>query len=204
MAEREKQKLQLWSRIMPCRQSFAWPIFPLFESHNVAAAAGSVSPSIPLTPNVSGPTPLDTFAEHVSKITLDGKQIQYSSGRSVIMEISNLNKVKESYTEDLLLDPKRKVHKPVKGVLKLEVEKLHTSLIDVDNISDGGSIIIDSTDAGDPFTETSFGTHHSNGPDILRSGSLTFISINRKDICRTVSIPAGEDHPEFGDDVCSI
>ncbi|KAG6515019.1 hypothetical protein ZIOFF_025397 [Zingiber officinale] len=41
-------------------------------------------------------------------------------------------------------DPKRKVHKSVKGVLKLEVEKVHTSLVDVDNISDGGSIIIDS------------------------------------------------------------
>ncbi|XP_074586837.1 guanine nucleotide exchange factor SPIKE 1-like [Curcuma longa] len=74
--------------------------------------------------------------------------IQYSSGSSVIVEISNLNKVKESYTEDLLLGPKRKVHKPVKGVLKLEVEKLHTSLVDVGDISDGGSIIIDSTDAG--------------------------------------------------------
>ncbi|XP_042472968.1 guanine nucleotide exchange factor SPIKE 1-like isoform X2 [Zingiber officinale] len=199
MAEREKQKLQVWSRIMPCRQSFAWTIFPLFESNNVAAAGGAVSPSSPLTPNVSGPTPVDTFAEHVSKITLDGKQAQYSSGSSVIVEISNLNKVKESYTEDLLLDPKRKVHKPVKGVLKLEVEKLHTSLIDVDNISDGGSIINDSNDAGDRFIETSLGKHHSNGPDIPRSGSLKFIGINRKDICRNVSIPAGEDHPDFSD-----
>ncbi|XP_042443359.1 guanine nucleotide exchange factor SPIKE 1-like isoform X2 [Zingiber officinale] len=45
-----------------------------------------------------------------------------------------------------LQDPKRKVHKSIKGVLKLEVEKLHTSLVDVDNISDGGNIIIDSND----------------------------------------------------------
>lgn len=103
MAEREKQKLQVWSRIMPCQQSFAWTIFPLFESNNIAAAGGAASPSSPLTSSVSGPTPLDTFADHVSKITLDGKQAQYSSGSSVIVEISNLNKAKESYTEDLLL-----------------------------------------------------------------------------------------------------
>ncbi|XP_042427104.1 guanine nucleotide exchange factor SPIKE 1-like [Zingiber officinale] len=65
-----------------------------------------------------------------------------------------------------LQDPKRKVHKSVKGVLKLEVEKLHTSLVDVDNISDGGSIIIDSNDDGDRFTETSLRKYHSNGHDI--------------------------------------
>lgn len=86
----------------------------------------------------------------------------------------------------------------------MEVEKLHTSVVDVDNISDGGSVIIDSNDAGDRFTETSLGKHHSNGPDIPRSGSLKFIGINRKDICKNVSIPAGEDHPDFSDDVSSI
>ncbi|KAG6524278.1 hypothetical protein ZIOFF_014184 [Zingiber officinale] len=68
--------------------------------------------------------------------------------------------------QNFILDPKRKVHKSVKGVLKLEVEKLHTSLVDVDNISDGGSIIIDSNDDGDRFTETSLRKYHSNGHDI--------------------------------------
>ncbi|KAG6472507.1 hypothetical protein ZIOFF_069971 [Zingiber officinale] len=68
--------------------------------------------------------------------------------------------------QNFVLDPKRKVHKSIKGVLKLEVEKLHTSLVDVDNISDGGNIIIDSNDDGDRFTETSLRKYHSNGLDI--------------------------------------
>lgn len=101
MAEREKQKLQVWSRIMPYRQSFAWTIVPLFENNNVAAGGGAASPSSPLAPSVSGSSSQDSVAEHVSKMTLDGKLPHYSSGSSVIVEISNINKVKESYTEDL-------------------------------------------------------------------------------------------------------
>lgn len=101
MADREKQKLQVWSRIMPYRQSFAWTIVPLFESNNVASGGGTASPSSPLAPSVSGSSSQDSFAEHVSKISLDGKLAQYSGGSSVIVELSNLNKVKESYTEDL-------------------------------------------------------------------------------------------------------
>ncbi|KAG6516456.1 hypothetical protein ZIOFF_026921 [Zingiber officinale] len=199
MTEREKQKLQVWSRIMPCRQSFAWTIIPLFEGNNCTAIGGSASPSSPLTPNASGPTSLDTFAEHVSKIALDGKQAQNLTGDSVIMEISNLNMVKESYTEDLFLDPKRKVHKPVKGVLKLEVEKLHITLVDADYISEGGGRIIDSNDIGDRFTETSLRKHHNH--DILGNGSLKFIGTNRINIHRNVLTPSGEDHLNFSDDL---
>ncbi|AQK87141.1 Exosome complex exonuclease RRP46-like protein [Zea mays] len=32
LAEKEKQKLQVWSRIMPCKESFAWAMIPLFEA----------------------------------------------------------------------------------------------------------------------------------------------------------------------------
>jgi dedicator of cytokinesis protein 6/7/8 len=38
----------------------------------------------------------------ILKLTLDGKVNHYSSGSSVIVEISNLNKVKESYIVDSL------------------------------------------------------------------------------------------------------
>ncbi|URE46978.1 Dedicator of cytokinesis [Musa troglodytarum] len=196
MAEREKQKLQVWSRIMPYRQSFAWTIVPLFENNNVAAGGGAASPSSPLAPSVSGSSSQDSVAEHVSKMTLDGKLPHYSSGSSVIVEISNINKVKESYTEDLFQDPKRKVHKPVKGVLRLEVEKLHTNSVDTDNISEGGSMIIDSNDA-----ETSFGKHHVNGLDGSRNSHSKFIGIDRKDIRVNALTPVGEDHPDSsGDD----
>ncbi|AQK79185.1 Exosome complex exonuclease RRP46-like protein [Zea mays] len=32
LAEKEKQKLRVWSRIMPCKESFAWAMIPLFEA----------------------------------------------------------------------------------------------------------------------------------------------------------------------------
>ncbi|ONM26656.1 Exosome complex exonuclease RRP46-like protein [Zea mays] len=32
LAKKEKQKLQVWSRIMPCKESFAWAMIPLFEA----------------------------------------------------------------------------------------------------------------------------------------------------------------------------
>jgi hypothetical protein len=43
-----------------------------------------------------------TINVFISKFTLDGKINNYSSGTSVIIEIPNLNKVKESYIEDSL------------------------------------------------------------------------------------------------------
>lgn len=101
MTEREKQKLQVWSRIMPYRESFAWAVVPLFEN-NPMTSAGVASPSSPLAPSVSGSSSQDSIVESVAKATLEGKLAQYSSGSSVIVEISNLNKVKESYTEESL------------------------------------------------------------------------------------------------------
>ncbi|KAJ6836538.1 guanine nucleotide exchange factor SPIKE 1 isoform X2 [Iris pallida] len=102
LTEREKQKLQVWSRIVPYRESFAWAIIPLFESNSVMAAGGAACPSSPQAPSVSGSSSQDIIVESVARNTLDGKLAQYSSGSSVIVEISNLNKVKESYTEDSL------------------------------------------------------------------------------------------------------
>lgn len=99
MIERDKQKLQVWSRIMPFRESFAWAIIPLFDNSIASATGGSASPSSPLAPSVSGPH--DAVGEPTARITLDGK-IGYSSGNSVVVEVSNLNKVKDCYTEDAL------------------------------------------------------------------------------------------------------
>lgn len=83
---------------MPYRESFAWAIIPLFDN---SIAAASASSSSPLSPSVSGSSSQDGGFEPVSNITLQGK-LGYSSGSSVVVKISNLNKVKESYTEDSL------------------------------------------------------------------------------------------------------
>ena len=101
MSERERQKLQVWSQIMPYRESFAWAMVSLFDNSIGAATGGSASPSSPLAPSVSGSSSHEGVFEPSTKITLDGK-LGYSSGSSVIVEISNLSKVKESYTEDSL------------------------------------------------------------------------------------------------------
>lgn len=101
LTEREKQKLQVWSQIMPYKESFAWAIVSLFDNSITAASGGSASPSSPLAPSVSGSSSHEGVFEPSAKVTLDGK-LGYSSGSSVIVEISNLNKVKESYTEDSL------------------------------------------------------------------------------------------------------
>ena len=99
MTEREKQKLQVWSRIMPYRESFAWAIIPLFDSNITAPSGGSASPGSPLTPSMSGSGSQDHVMEPIAKITSEGK-LNYSS--AVVVEVSNLNKVKEGYTEDSL------------------------------------------------------------------------------------------------------
>ena len=102
LTDREKEKLLIWSRIMPCRESFARAIILLFENNNVPAAAGATSPNSPHVPGISGSSSQDSVVELVAKTTVDGKLAHYSSGSSVVVEISNLNKVKESYTEDSL------------------------------------------------------------------------------------------------------
>ncbi|XP_057965148.1 guanine nucleotide exchange factor SPIKE 1 [Malania oleifera] len=164
LTEREKQKLQVWSRIMIYREAFAWAIVPLFDTSMGAASGGSASPGSPLTSAVSGSSFHEGASESLGKITSDGK-LSYSSGSSVVVEISNLNKVKESYTEDSLQDPKRKVHKPVKGVLRLEIEKIQCDHIDLENNSESGSMTNDSVDPGDRFGDSTFSKCPSNGSD---------------------------------------
>nr|XP_016480297.1 PREDICTED: guanine nucleotide exchange factor SPIKE 1-like isoform X2 [Nicotiana tabacum] len=180
LTEREKQKLQVWSRIMPYKESFAWAIIPLFDS-NITSVAGSASPSSPLAPSVSASSSQEGVTDPVSKITADGK-LGYSNGNSIVVEVSNLNKVKEGYTEESLQDPKRKVHKPVKGVLKLEIEKLPASSAEVENTLESGSLAYDSLDHGDHLTDSASMKRPTNGSfsksksfemkELVRNGSI--------------------------------
>lgn len=166
LTEREKQKLQVWSRIMPYRESFAWAIIPLFDNSISATSGGCASPNCPVasTASISGSSSHEVALEPIAKIMLEDK-LAHSSGGSVVVEISNLNKVKESYTEDSLQDPKRKVHKPVKGVLRLEIDKLQAGQADLENISESGSVTNDSVDLGDRPTDSTLIKCLSNGAD---------------------------------------
>ncbi|KAK9937405.1 hypothetical protein M0R45_014199 [Rubus argutus] len=179
LTEKEKQKLQVWSQIMPYRESFAWAIVSLFDNSIGAASVGSASPSSPLAPSMSGSTTHDGVFEPSAKVTLDGK-LGYSSRSSVLVEISNLNKVKESYTEDSLQDPKRKIHKPVKGVLRLEIEKHQNDHVDLENLSESGSVTNDSID--DRINDSTFGKLPSNGLDGPQGSSSKWNSFDAKEI----------------------
>ncbi|KAK7405784.1 hypothetical protein VNO78_07393 [Psophocarpus tetragonolobus] len=175
LTEREKQKLQVWSKIMPYKESFAWTIVSLFDGSVGAASVGPASPSSPLAPSVSGFSSHEGVFETSAKISLDGK-LNYSNGNSVVVEVSNLNKVKESYTEESLQDPKRKVHKPVKGVLRLEIEKHQISQADLDNVSESGSVTNDSVDPGDRIVDSQSGKYPSNGCDNPQGSILRVVS----------------------------
>ncbi|GKV38388.1 hypothetical protein SLEP1_g46303 [Rubroshorea leprosula] len=86
---------------MPYRESFTWVIVPLFDNSIGGASGGSASASSRLAASMSGSSSHEGVLESVAKITLDGK-MGYSSGSSIVVEISNLHKVKESYTEESL------------------------------------------------------------------------------------------------------
>ncbi|XP_068496820.1 guanine nucleotide exchange factor SPIKE 1 isoform X2 [Phaseolus vulgaris] len=175
LTEREKQKLQVWSKIMPYKESFAWTIVSLFDSSIGAASVGPASPSSPLAPSVSGSSSHEGVFETSAKMSLDGK-LSYSNGNSVVVEVSTLNKVKECYTEESLQDPKRKVHKPVKGVLRLEIEKHQISQADLENVSESGSITNDSVDPGDRVADSLSGKYTSNGCDDPQGSILRVVS----------------------------
>jgi hypothetical protein len=64
----------------------------------------------------------------------------------------------------------------VKGVLRLEVEKLHDGRNDVDNASEGGSMANDLNDAGD----INNGRSNRSSFDGIRS-SVNSIAIGKKD-----------------------
>ncbi|KAM1032308.1 hypothetical protein ACFX2I_035904 [Malus domestica] len=197
LTEKEKQKLQVWSQIMPYRESFAWAIVSLFDNSIGAASGGSASPSSPLAPSISGTSSHDGVFEPSAKVTLDGK-LGYSSRSSVVVEISNLNKVKECYTEDSLQDPKRKIHKPVKGVLRLEIEKHQNDTVDLENVSESGSVTNDSID--DRITDSTFGKLPSNGLDGPQGSSSKWNSSDTKEISGNgpnASIPSTDDFQAF-------
>ncbi|CAN6689056.1 unnamed protein product [Malus baccata var. baccata] len=196
LTEKEKQKLQVWSQIMPYRESFAWAIVSLFDNSIGAASGGSASPSSPLAHSISGTSSHDGVFEPSAKVTLDGK-LGYPSRSSVVVEISNLNKVKECYTEDSLQDPKRKIHKPVKGVMRLEIEKHQNDHDDMENISESGSVTNDSID--DRITDSTFGKLPSNGLDGPQGSSSKWNSSDTKERSGNGSNAHGNSIPSVDD-----
>lgn len=97
------------------------------------------------------------------------------------------------------------MHKPVKGILRLEIEKLHAAHVDGDNISEGGSVINDSNDASGRFAEAAYAKNLGNGLDGLRNGNLKCNFSDRKELHRNGSNLIAENHPDYcnGDVSCT-
>ncbi|GKV38455.1 hypothetical protein SLEP1_g46368 [Rubroshorea leprosula] len=153
---------------MPYRESFAWAIVPLFDNSIGGASGGSASPSNRLAPSMSGSSSHEGVLESVAKITLDGKMGLMESLHANINWLkvcSWSHPVPMPIGEDEDEDPKRKVHKPVKGVLRLEIEKHQTSNAEPENISESASMTNESMDLGDQVTDAMFIKSPNNGSD---------------------------------------
>ncbi|KAL3697766.1 hypothetical protein R1sor_011842 [Riccia sorocarpa] len=134
LTEREKQKLQVWARVMPYREPFAWAAVPLFDT-TMSGVGGFPSPSSPLPIGMLSTSLLDG-------VDMDGSRSdsKHEAAGPVLVDIPGLNRVKECYSEESLQDPKRKVHKPVKAMMRLEVERLLPEERDMDTFSETSSI----------------------------------------------------------------
>lgn len=98
-------------------------------------------------------------------------------------------------------DPKRKIHKPVKGVLRLEIEKLQASSLDIENTMESGGVTFDSVGHGDQLTDSSFSRSHGNGSDGVQFANSKSNYVDGKELARNGSIAQGNLEPA-ADDVC--
>ncbi|KAG0603065.1 hypothetical protein M758_10G063500 [Ceratodon purpureus] len=167
LSDREKQKLQVWARVMPFREPFAWATVSLFDSSVTGGVGGFTSPSSPLPPSLLGSGLLEAAVDIEGRLVTSGDSKHHDTRQHepVLVDVPGLNRVKENYMEETLLDPKRLAHKPVKATLRLEVERVSQDEVEQDSISECGSFSNSSIDG--EGRENSLSRH-------LRQGSSGF------------------------------
>lgn len=102
-----------------------------------------------------------------------------------------LNVVDDGYLFKLQ-DPKYKVHKPVKGVFRLEIEKHQISHADNENVSESGSVISDSVDLVDRQVDSTFKKFPNNGFDSHHHSSSSKLNFSDgKEVSGNGSYPHG-------------
>jgi len=69
----------------------------------------------------------------------------------------------------------------VRGVLRLEIEKHQTGHVDLENVSENGSMTNDSVDPGDTITASTFSKCPSNGSDGTQSSNIKQHSFDGKE-----------------------
>ncbi|KAG0565982.1 hypothetical protein KC19_7G029000 [Ceratodon purpureus] len=166
LSEREKQKLQVWARVMPFREPFAWATVSLFDSSVTGGVGGFTSPSSPLPPSLLGSGLMEAAVDINGQLVTGGDPKHHDSRQHepVLVDVPGLNRVKENYMEDSLLDPKRLAHKPVKATLRLEVERVSQEEVEQDALSECGSFSNSSIDGeGREMSSSRHLRHGSSG-----------------------------------------
>lgn len=105
LSEREKQKLQVWARVMPFREPFAWATVSLFDSSVTGGVGGFTSPSSPLPPNLLGSGLMEAAVDINGQLVTGGDLKHHGSRHHepVLVDVPGLNRVKENYMEETLL-----------------------------------------------------------------------------------------------------
>jgi len=100
LTEREKQKLQVWARVMPFREPFSWAVVALFDASVTGGVGGFSSPSSPLPPGLFGSALMEASLDSDGRLVADAKA--ETSSVSVLVDVPSLHRVKENYTEEML------------------------------------------------------------------------------------------------------
>lgn len=101
LTEREKQKLQVWARVMPFREPFSWAVVALFDANVTGGVGGfSSSPSSPLPPGLFGSVLMEAALDSDGRLVADTKA--ETSSVPVLVDVPSLHRVKENYTEEML------------------------------------------------------------------------------------------------------
>jgi hypothetical protein len=105
LSEREKQKLQVWARVMPFREPFAWATVSLFDSSVTGGVGGFTSPSSPLPPSLLGSGLMEAAVDIEGRLVTGGDSKHHDTRQHepVLVDVPGLNRVKENYMEETLL-----------------------------------------------------------------------------------------------------
>lgn len=101
LTEREKQKLQVWARVMPFREPLAWATVALFDANITGGVGGfSSSPSSPLPPGLLGSALMEASLDSDGRLIADAKA--ECASVPVLVDVPSLHRIKENYTEEML------------------------------------------------------------------------------------------------------
>lgn len=104
LSEKEKQKLQIWARVMPFREPFAWATVSLFDSSLTGGVGGFTTPSSPSPPSLLGSGLMEATLDIDGRLVSgESKHHDTRNHEPVLVDVPGLNRVKENYMEDTLL-----------------------------------------------------------------------------------------------------